>query len=149
MLPIYDTLVEAQKNSNTQDAPIMSKIFNSLTPKFFAGLISMSLVYPLDTIKRCLMVSGSRGYSSYDVGLVNVVKSIYNAYGVRGFYRGIHIALLRAYPSILLQFTLYDIMKRYSVLSEFEGSYNIVNLPAREQSPAEVTLPEVVEVQKE
>merc|ERR1711957_133106 len=107
----------------------MSQIFNSLTPKFIAGLVSMTLVYPLDTIKRCMMVSGSRGYSTYDVGLINVVKSIYNAHGIKGYYRGIHIALLKAYPSILLQFALYDTLKRYSVLSQFEPSYNLMDLP--------------------
>ena len=74
-----------------------------------------------------MMVVGSRGYSSIDIGILNTIRAIYRAHGIRGYYRGIHLSVLKIAPSIYLQFVLYDFFKSHSSLSEKEPSFEILN----------------------
>ena len=54
-----------------------------------SGIISTTIVHPIDTVRVCMksdvvQIDGSPAKSSIDVA-----KSIYNSYGVKGFYRGL------------------------------------------------------------
>mmetsp|Transcript_29901 Transcript_29901/g.26451 ORF Transcript_29901/g.26451 Transcript_29901/m.26451 type:complete len:97 (+) Transcript_29901:840-1130(+) len=74
-----------------------------------------------------MMVVGSRGYSSIDQNILNTIKAIHKANGIRGFYRGVHLASLRIVPTIAIQFIVYDYLKSHSSLNETEPSVGILN----------------------
>jgi solute carrier family 25 thiamine pyrophosphate transporter 19 len=113
-LPVYDMLKPVFESMVT---PVSGKLdyvndYNNIISRFGAGTISgmiaMAAVYPLDTIKKCMQVIGTRGYGSIDRSIATATSSIYKAYGIRGFYRGIHLSMIKALPAVYLQFILYD-----------------------------------------
>jgi hypothetical protein len=54
MLPIYEAVQPAFATlSNAQDSGTISQVFAHIGPKWFTGFLTMMLLYPLDTIKRC------------------------------------------------------------------------------------------------
>ena len=120
MIPLYDFFQTNQGGNTPQDL-----VNRYVGPKLMAGFMTMMLCYPLDTIKRCLMIVGSRGYSTINRGILNTISEIHRVNGMRGFYRGIHLAALKVGPSIYIQFLLYDFLKSHSSLAEKEPSLGL------------------------
>ena len=79
------------------------------------------MLYPLDTITKCMQVIGSKGYSSVERGLMNTIKSINKTYGIRGFYKGVHLAALKIIPTIYLQLLIYDYLRQYTIMADPES----------------------------
>ena len=123
MLPIYDSMNNSTPQGSKNSAQDI--IAKYIGPKFTAAFATMMIWYPLDTLKRCMMVVGSRGYSAVDHGLINTFKSIYKAHGIRGYYRGVHLAVLKIFPSVYLQLFIYDYLKNYSIINEKEPSLDL------------------------
>lgn len=57
---------------------------------------------------------------------MGVISGIRKANGIRGFYRGIHIASIKAAPSIYIQLLFYDYLKGKSLLGEKEPSMELM-----------------------
>merc|ERR1712232_1169860 len=54
-----------------------------------SGLAGSLLCYPLDTVKRQLMLDGSHGFQSkYDGSMINCVRVLHREAGFRAFYNG-------------------------------------------------------------
>jgi hypothetical protein len=141
MLPMYDFFTSAgSKMKSDSDNSLDNYVNQYVNPKFMAGFTTMLIWYPLDTVKRCLQVSESRGYSTLDKGYLGTLKAIWKANGrVWGLYRGVHLAAIKAFPSIYIQFLLYDYFKSFSALNEREPSLRLI------QTPTVVLKPETME----
>lgn len=76
---------------------------------------------------------------------MNTVKTIYKTYGFRGYYRGMHLAMLKSAPAIYLQFALYDYLKQFTVLSEKEPSMGLIDTSVFSKTKTESVPPAVSE----
>ena len=76
-------------------------------------MIAQTLMYPGDTIKRQMQINGldktKKKYSS----LTNCIKHIYKENGMKGFYPGLSINLIKAVPEATLQFFIYETVLQY------------------------------------
>ena len=114
-IPVYESIKPRLINmieSNKSEVKDFDRILAQIGASTLSAMIVLSIVYPLDTIKRCKQVIGTRGYSSINDSLSTTLNSIYNAFGVRGFYRGIHLALIKTFPAVYVQFLIYDYIKK-------------------------------------
>tara|TARA_B110000971_G_scaffold221834_1_gene270899 strand:+ start:5142 stop:5999 length:858 start_codon:yes stop_codon:yes gene_type:complete len=82
---------------------------NSLIAGGLSGVISQSIMYPGDTIKRHLQINGfgTKKYSN----LRECIYTIYKNEGVAGFYKGIKLNSIKSIPEIAIKFTIYEQMK--------------------------------------
>jgi solute carrier family 25 (mitochondrial thiamine pyrophosphate transporter), member 19 len=71
-----------------------------------ASIISKTAVYPLDTVRKRLQVQGPsrakyvhRNIPEYKSGVLGTIKAILKREGVRGMYRGLTVALVKAAPA--------------------------------------------------
>lgn len=76
------------------------------TAGILASIISKTAVYPLDTVRKRLQVQGPsrmkyahRNIPEYTTGVVGTIKMILRREGVRGMYRGLTVALVKAAPT--------------------------------------------------
>jgi len=88
-------------------------MFGSLLCGGLAGLCSKSCVYPLDTVKKRLQISGWEGRQGLGTtpiyqGTIHCLKDIVRREGGKGLYKGISPALLKAAVASSLNFWLYE-----------------------------------------
>jgi solute carrier family 25 (mitochondrial thiamine pyrophosphate transporter), member 19 len=76
------------------------------TAGIMASIISKTAVYPLDTVRKRLQVQGPsrmkyvhRNIPEYTTGVAGTIKMILRREGVRGMYRGLTVALVKAAPT--------------------------------------------------
>jgi solute carrier family 25 carnitine/acylcarnitine transporter 20/29 len=75
----------------------------------FGGLSGFSawiFIYPSDLIK-------TKYQSSNNKNLFDIIKITYNSFGIKGFYKGFNLAILRAIPLHGGVFVGYEISKKY------------------------------------
>ena len=94
-----------------------------------ASVLAKSAVYPLDTVRKRLQVQGpSRAkyvhgsIPEYQGGVAATAKLIFKREGVRGMYRGLPVALLKAAPTSAA--TLWTFERALEVMKKlgwFEG----------------------------
>ncbi|KAJ1931046.1 hypothetical protein GGF37_007521, partial [Kickxella alabastrina] len=73
------------------------------------GVVSWLLIFPVDLVKstmqsQVLKPKGTQEYKS----AWQCVRSIYSKVGSTGFYRGISVSLIRAFPIHGLNFVVYE-----------------------------------------
>jgi len=92
----------------------------------FASVISKTAVYPLDTVRKRLQVQGpSRGLyvhrniPEYTNGVVGTIGMILRKEGVRGMYRGLTVALVKAAPTSAV--TVWTFERAIGVLRRMDG----------------------------
>lgn len=71
-----------------------------------ASVLSKTAVYPLDTVRKRLQVQGPsrekfvhRNIPEYTTGMAGTIKMILQREGLRGMYRGLTVALVKAAPT--------------------------------------------------
>ncbi|XP_065222635.1 solute carrier family 25 member 45-like [Planococcus citri] len=72
-----------------------------------SGVITWILAYPVDVIKSRFMsdcYNKNRRYS----GITDCIVKTYKQYGIRAYYKGIWIAIVRAFPVNLICFVTYE-----------------------------------------
>lgn len=74
-----------------------------------AGLLSQSLMYPGDTVKRQLQIDGMNGVKKYN-NITNCIKIIYRQNGIKGFYKGILLNSFKSIPEVAIKFTIYEFL---------------------------------------
>lgn len=76
-----------------------------------AGVVSKTLVYPLDLVKRRLQMR-------WGTNLVSVLKTVVKTDGILGLYRGLTPAILKSAPATGISLACYEffigILKRYN-----------------------------------
>ncbi|KAL3140504.1 hypothetical protein ABBQ32_005089 [Trebouxia sp. C0010 RCD-2024] len=81
-----------------------------------AGLVASTVVYPVDTVRRRMQVSGSPRHSVSYKGYWDCIRSMSRREGLTAFYRGAGVNALRIIPAAAVQFTTYDVLK-YALLA--------------------------------
>jgi solute carrier family 25 (mitochondrial thiamine pyrophosphate transporter), member 19 len=96
-----------------------SNIFSQQTSDFlaggFAGILSKSAIFPLDTIRKRLQVQGPtreryihKDIPLYSQGIVKCAGDIIRKEGVGGLYKGLGVALLKSGPSAAVTLWVFD-----------------------------------------
>mmetsp|Transcript_19596 Transcript_19596/g.42823 ORF Transcript_19596/g.42823 Transcript_19596/m.42823 type:complete len:310 (-) Transcript_19596:93-1022(-) len=76
---------------------------------WLVGLVASLTCYPLDTVKRQLMLDGSLGFQSkYDGSVLKCVGVMYKEGGMHSFYRGCLFNALKSAPAAGLTFVVND-----------------------------------------
>lgn len=79
------------------------------------GLLARSIMHPIDTIKARMQVQKTkhvRDESTIYKNSVDAVRKIFKFEGLRGFYRGLGVALAFTGPAQTLYLTSYDVAKQ-------------------------------------
>mmetsp|Transcript_9199 Transcript_9199/g.13856 ORF Transcript_9199/g.13856 Transcript_9199/m.13856 type:complete len:302 (+) Transcript_9199:84-989(+) len=80
-----------------------------------AGQISWTVCAPIDTVKSRMQTQGCRtGIEDCGVPVkssIRIAKSIYQKQGIRGFYKGLEMFLLRAFPANGALFVTYQLSR--------------------------------------
>jgi len=85
-------------------------VLNSLFAGSSAGLISQTIMYPTDTIKKHLQVNNSKKIYN---GMFDCVNKMYAKNGISGFYKGFRLNFIKAIPEVAIKFSTYDLIKFY------------------------------------
>jgi solute carrier family 25 phosphate transporter 23/24/25/41 len=79
-----------------------------------AGLLSSSLTFPLDLVRRQLQLEGRRGAQFKFDSYAAVVRSVYRKQGFVGFYQGILPEYYKVVPGVAIAYCVYEALKRRS-----------------------------------
>lgn len=82
-----------------------------LAASWLSGLCASLICYPLDSVKRRIMVDGAHGGSKYGGSIRSCVASVIAAEGVRGLYRGCILNALKSAPTFAVTATLNDYLR--------------------------------------
>lgn len=77
-----------------------------------SGVTAMTILYPLDLLKRQLMVQGHGDAPVRYRNALHAGTSIFAEQGLRGLYRGILPSYLKVIPTVSLTWLSYEIAKR-------------------------------------
>jgi hypothetical protein len=91
-LPVYDLL---KSRKVEESSGYLSTFWDRLGPSFMSSLIISVILYPFDTVKRCLQLNGGRGQMSLYRGAPDAFSKIFANYGFSAFYRGVHIFAIK------------------------------------------------------
>eukprot|EP00468_Gymnochlora_sp_CCMP2014_P000753 CAMPEP_0167741182 /NCGR_PEP_ID=MMETSP0110_2-20121227/715_1 /TAXON_ID=629695 /ORGANISM="Gymnochlora sp., Strain CCMP2014" /LENGTH=255 /DNA_ID=CAMNT_0007625207 /DNA_START=41 /DNA_END=808 /DNA_ORIENTATION=- len=79
---------------------------------WISGLLASLLCYPLDTVKRQLMLDGALGMRSrYGGSIFACLRGLYAQSGLYGFYGGCLVNALKSSPTAALTFVLNDYLR--------------------------------------
>lgn len=76
-----------------------------------AGSIAQSIMFPGDTIKRQLQINGLDNTGNKINGTIDCIKYIMKTRGIRGFYQGYGINMIKVVPEATIQFMTYDFIR--------------------------------------
>lgn len=101
---IYFLTYENLKRISQSDGELGSSfIYGGLS-----GGLAWAFIYPQDVIKTRIQSS------NHIVSVINVASKLYKDGGIRGFYKGFHLALIRAVPLHSGTFMMMEIMKKFN-----------------------------------
>ena len=63
------------------------------------GVVAGLTTYPNDTVRRMLQLQGSKGTTEVYASYFDCVKQIYSRYGIRRFYNGVAVNIIRMAPN--------------------------------------------------
>ena len=84
--------------------------FHYFTFGGMSGAIAWLFIYPQDLVKTRVQAS------TQNITPKTIVKNIYTEFGVRGFFKGFHLALLRAVPLHAGTFAMVEYLKKSDLL---------------------------------
>lgn len=76
------------------------------------GVMAGILTYPNDTVRRLLQLQGSRGTNTQYEGYFDCVRKTYREHGIKRFYAGVTINIIRMAPNAAVQFGSYELLKK-------------------------------------
>lgn len=77
-----------------------------------AGILAVSITYPTDVIRRRMQLHGIEATHSKHYTMRNAIHSVYSERGCRGFYMGLFPCYLKLFPTIAIQFTVLEQLKK-------------------------------------
>ncbi len=78
------------------------------------GVMAGILTYPNDTVRRLLQLQGSRGTNTQYKGYFDCVRKTYQEHGIKRFYAGVTINIVRMAPNAAVQFGSYELLKKFT-----------------------------------
>ncbi|EGG23196.1 mitochondrial substrate carrier family protein [Cavenderia fasciculata] len=76
-----------------------------------SGAFTMTVCYPLDVLRRRMMVQGIGGDRVIYKNGLDALRSIYKTEGIAAFYKGIKPAYLKVVPTVAISFAAYELCK--------------------------------------
>lgn len=79
-----------------------------------SGLSGSLTCYPMDTVKRTLMLDGSSvtgGRNRFNGSIIRCVRQLHSEHGVLGFYRGCGVNAFKSGPATALTFVANDLLR--------------------------------------
>lgn len=83
-----------------------------------SGIVSKFCMMPADVIRKRLQIQGSN-YEAYVMrdlptykGLTDCIQMIFRREGIRGFFSGLTLALLKSAPATMTTFVVYGLLHR-------------------------------------
>lgn len=80
-----------------------------------AGLIAQTLVFPGDVIKRQMQLNGINNQPILYNSIFDCIKKIYKNEGIKSFYTGLKINLIKCIPGASIQFATYEYCKNLGI----------------------------------
>ena len=104
-------VLQQQDLSTKKHDPLQKMVFGGI-----GGIMAGIITYPNDTVRRLLQIQGSRGTVNavQFTGYWDCVRKTYHAEGIRRFYRGCAINIIRMAPNTAIQFGSYELLKQWS-----------------------------------
>ena len=76
-----------------------------------SGVAATTMCYPLDTVRRQLMLDGALGFDSrYQGSIFQCCRYLWSQGGILPFYRGWTVTLMKSVPSVSITFLTKDIL---------------------------------------
>jgi len=112
---LMENLFPAEKKINPETGKLEKpSIWRKLCFGGMGGVMAGIITYPNDTVRRMLQLQGSRGTETVYNGYWDCVRQIYAKYGIKRFYNGAFINIIRMAPNTAVQFGSYELLKRAS-----------------------------------
>lgn len=84
----------------------------SLLSGSVSGIVSSTMIFPLDVIRKRLQVQGVlRTHIGQEPSILREMAHIYGTEGIRGFYRGVKVEILKVCPMVALTFCSFELIK--------------------------------------
>lgn len=103
-------LSERSQRQLAPNKPAPLRAWAELATGALAGLVSQTLSYPLEVIRRRMQVGGVVG-DGHRLTMREVTRNIYRSKGIRGFYVGLGIGYIKVVPMVATSFYVYERMK--------------------------------------
>ncbi|EAS00401.1 carrier protein (macronuclear) [Tetrahymena thermophila SB210] len=88
--------------------PPQNMLFKLMGAGGLAAAGASIITYPLDTIRRRMMVNGGIGFEREYKNVFDCVKKIAQNEGMKGYYGGFFANLVKVVPALGLQFSVFD-----------------------------------------
>ena len=109
----YTTISRTSSLASTfSDKPPPLKHWAELVSGGFAGLVSQTVSYPFEVIRRRMQVGGAVG-DGHRLGILETTRIIWLEKGFRGFFVGLTIGYLKIVPMVATSFFVYERAKLY------------------------------------
>lgn len=76
-----------------------------------AGIVSQTLTYPMDTIRRRMQMNGSGGKAKKYTSSMDCAKKMLKEEGIKSMYKGCLANAIKGAPGSAIQFVCYDYLK--------------------------------------
>ena len=96
--------LKSRHNIEDPSLPNDNKTWELLVSGASAGLAFNASIFPADTVKSMMQTE--------HLGLKTAIKKIFAEKGLRGFYRGLGITLIRAIPANATVFYVYETLSK-------------------------------------
>lgn len=109
------TILPASQRSQTQLAPGKPpplRAWAELTTGALAGLVSQTVSYPLEVVRRRMQVGGVVG-DGHRLTMREVARNILRERGFKGFFTGLGIGYVKVVPMVATSFYVYERMKSW------------------------------------
>ena len=109
--PVYEYLKAEARRRNAAHGNLNSQesALDLLVASGISKLVACATTYPHEVIRsRAMDLRGESG-----IGMTSTVKLILKEEGWQGFYRGLHVSLIRVLPNCCLTFISYELILRY------------------------------------
>ena len=112
---LLEKMFPLSKNNNSSSSSSSqgeSTIFRKVCFGGLGGVMAGLITYPNDTVRRMLQLQGSRGTNTIYTGYFDCMKKVYAEHGIRRFYHGCFINIIRMAPNTAVQFGSYELLKQ-------------------------------------
>jgi hypothetical protein len=107
---VFSANEETRFNKN-DEFPFVIKFLIRFGASTLAIAAAQTVLYPFDTIKRCLQLNGSKGHKSlYNKGVIDCAKQL----GLRGCYAGFGLNLVKTLPLSAINLIIFNCLRHMS-----------------------------------
>jgi len=103
---VYFSVYESLKKFFTPKGEKLPPIYYLILSGGSAGIAYWSAIYPIDTIRTRIQIQ--RPVNGRYQGIIECTKKLYYEKGIRGFYRGYFLCILRSFPISAVNFSIYE-----------------------------------------